>query len=84
MPAAIPRVTSALMARMTSSLNGQAVLFPIWAYVERDAGGLSLLGRVPGVYLSNATAKGFAVGSTFAIGADSYMVFPNFVVKKVT
>jgi hypothetical protein len=78
----IPRCTSDFMDRQTSSLNAQANLVPIRWYAKRDDGGYSLLGRIPGIYASNAAAKGYAVGSTFAIGADTFMVFPNFVALK--
>lgn len=78
----IPRCATDFMARQTSSLNAQANLVPIRWYAKRDDGGYSLLGRIPAIYASNAAAKGYAVGSTFAIGADSYMVFPNFVALK--
>jgi len=80
----IPRCAADFMARQTSSLNAQANLVPIRWYAKRDDGGYSLLGRIPGIYASNAAAKGYAVGSTFAIGADTFMFFPNFVVKKVS
>ena len=78
----IPRCAADFMARQTSSLNAQANLVPIRWYAKRDDGGYSLLGRIPAIYASNAAAKGYAVGSTFAIGADTFMVFPNFVALK--
>jgi hypothetical protein len=79
----IPRCTSDFMARQVSSINAQANLVPIRWYAKRDDGGYSLLGRIPGIYASNATAKGYAIGEEILIGGDTYKVFPNFAVKKV-
>ena len=79
----IPRCASAFMARQVSSLNAQANLVPIRWYAKRYDGGYSLLGRLPAIYASNATAKGYAIGEEILIGGDTYKVFPNFVVKKV-
>ena len=69
--------------RQTSDMNGQANLLPVLWWAERDAGGLSLLGQLPMVRASNATAKGFANGQEFTIGSDTWKVFPNFAVRKV-
>ena len=79
----IPRCTAAFMARQVSSINSQANLVPIRWYAKRDDGGYSLLGRLPAIYASNATAKGHAIGEEILIGADTYKLFPNFAVKRV-
>lgn len=72
-------------ARQFSDMNGLAILLPIHLYAKRDAavGGASLLGQVPGIYRTIATSKGFAVGSPYLLGADTYLLFPGFAVKKV-
>ena len=85
---------------LTSQLNSQANLLPIDVYGERDnpsnpgqiGGGFSLLGTVPGIFLTTAGNHGFASGSIYSIGADDYMVFagavspspwiPGFAIKK--
>lgn len=81
----IPGYGSVFEGRQFSAMNSLAILLPIHLYAKRDAavGGASLLGQVPGIYKSIATAKGLAVGSTYSIGADNYVLFPNFAVRKV-
>ena len=69
--------------RLTSALSNQATLLPIHLYANRDAGGVSLWATVPSLYCANAVGNGFAAKSVLALGADSYMLFPNFAVKKV-
>lgn len=69
--------------RQTSALNGAANLLPLRLYAERDVGGFSLLGSVPQVFYCNGVGHGFAAGSTYALGSDNYVLFPNFAVKKV-
>lgn len=70
--------------RLTSVFTGQPTLLPCRIYVPRDAGGFSLLGEVPGIFKINAVPDlGFAAGSIISLGADSYMLFPNFAVRKV-
>lgn len=83
--ASIPGYGPTHEARQFSDMNGLAILLPIHLYAKRDAavGGASLLGQVPGIYRSIATSKGFAVGSSYLLGADTYILFPNFAVKKV-
>ena len=68
--------------RLTSALNAQANLLPIRVYVERDAGGYSLIGDVPNIFLSNATENGFAPSTVYPLGSDNYMLFHNFAVLK--
>jgi hypothetical protein len=59
------------------------MFLPIDLYADRDAGGCSLLGRVPGIYASLAVDNGIPPASILQIATDSYMVFPDFAVKKV-
>lgn len=68
-----------------TTLNGLATLLPVHLYVERDVspGGVSLLGQVPGIYKSIATSKGYGIGTDYALGPDTYLLFPNFAIKKV-
>lgn len=70
-------------ARQFSVMNSQANLLPVLLHVVRDGGGISPLGNIPNVFYSNATGHGYGIGDTFTIGADTYMLFPNFAVKKV-
>ena len=81
-PAALPHYNY-LADRLTSALSNQATLLPIHLYANRDAGGVSLWATVPSLYCTNAVGNGFAAKSVLALGADSYMLFPNFAVKKV-
>jgi len=89
-----------LSGLLTSQLNSQANLLPIDVYGERDnpsnpgqiGGGFSLLGTVPGIFLTTAGSRGFASGSVYSIGADDYMIFagamapaswiPGFAIQK--
>lgn len=74
-----------LRARSTSTLTGGFVLIPIDLYANRDTatvgGGYSLLGTVPMVYATNAVGNGYVAGQQVSIGADTYVLFPNFAVK---
>ena len=70
--------------RTHNTANGSPILMPIPVYVNRDAGGYSLLGNVPNVYATNAVGNGNNAGDVLTIGSDSYKLFPNFAVKKVT
>jgi hypothetical protein len=83
LPAAIPH-TDELVSYLTNSVNTQAVLLPIRIYVEKSEGGPCLLATMPAVYQTNAVGKGYLAGDEYAIGADTFMLFPNFAVKKVS
>jgi hypothetical protein len=83
-----------LVQRSYSNFNAQANLIPIDLYAHRDGGGYSLLGSVPGVFVTNAATYGnFTSGTIYTIGADNYMVFagkvlsgqaiPGFAVKQI-
>lgn len=60
-----------------SQINGQAALIPVDVYVPRDAGGSSLLGTLPNIFLCNAVGRGFGPATDYYIGADDYMLFPG-------
>lgn len=81
--AQIPGYGSAWQGRQTSDMSASPNLLPVHLWAERDAGGLSLLGSLPMVRFSNATAKGFTIGQEIAIGSDTWKLFPNFAVRKV-
>lgn len=70
-------------ARQFTQFNSQIHLLPVPIYVQRDAGGWSLLGRVPNVYYCTATEHDVPAGSILSIGPDDYCVFPNFCVRRV-
>jgi hypothetical protein len=81
-PADIPNLEY-FLERTVSILNSQAHLVPVRIWVPRDAGGYSLLGTLPIVFWTRAVGNGYAPGTVLNIGADSYMLFPEFAVKKV-
>jgi hypothetical protein len=63
--------------RLTGQMTGQALLLPVRILAARDSGGFSFLGAIPGVFLSNACAKGYAPGGLYSWGASNYRVFPG-------
>ena len=69
--------------RLTPDFTNQATLIPVRIYAARDAGGYSPLGSIPAVFRSNATEEGFSSLTEVPLGADTYMIFPNFAVQKV-
>ena len=69
--------------RMVPDFTNQATLIPVRIYAERDAGGHSLLGSISNLFRSNATEEGFSPLTQVPLGADIYMIFPNFAVQKV-
>lgn len=68
---------SVFPTRATNSISGQSLLQPIHILAKRDAGGSSFIGSVPGIFTTDACAKGFAAGGTYAWGAENYKVFPG-------
>lgn len=66
----------------TPALNSQPVLLPLHVFVDRAAGGKSMLGTLPSMFASNATNYGFSNLAVYQIGATNYMIFPNFAVVK--
>lgn len=69
--------------RLTSAFNAQTVLLPIRLYAQRDAGGWSLLGTVPRLFMSDGAGKGFNAAQVYIIDGKNYMMFPNFAVRKL-
>jgi hypothetical protein len=67
---------------LVSEINNAAVLLPIRVYVQRSAGGFSLLGALPSVFVSSAVGEGFVGGEVYTLSAKNYMLFPNFAVRK--
>lgn len=72
----------ALVSRGVSALTSEASLVPAQLLVARSAGGWSYLGGIPSLYCTTAVGQGFSAGSTYTRGTDSYVLFPNFAVKK--
>lgn len=73
-----PRV----LFHLVSAFNAQAVLLPIFAFAQRDAGGYSLLGQVPNVFVTSAVEGGYAAGSAYTVNGKNFMLFPRFAVRK--
>jgi hypothetical protein len=81
-PSDIPNLEY-FLERTVSVITSQAHLVPVRIWAPRDAGGHSLLGTLPIVFWTRAVGMGYAPGTILTLGADSYMLFPNFAVKKV-
>lgn len=64
-----------LMDRTSNAANGRGILLPINFYAARDAGGVSLVGRVPTVY---ATRKIYPGAGIVTYGTKNFMAFPAF------
>lgn len=61
----------------------QALLLPIRVYVERTAGGYSLLGEAPHIFRTLAVQLGaFPPEGEITIGPDTYVLFPHLAVRK--
>lgn len=82
-PTDIP-ILEYFVERAFTTLNQQAILVPVRVWAARDAGGYSPLGTVPNIFYSIATDRGFSAGTEITLGADTYKVFPNFAVRKVS
>jgi hypothetical protein len=67
--------TGGFLRLAPSTLNSQAVLVPVDIYTARDAGGSSLIGSLPNIFLCNAVGHGFGPATEFDIGSDAYMLF---------
>lgn len=80
-PSSIPSL-AAIIARATSSINQQPNHLPLLIFADRDAGGETPLVVIPSIFFMNATTKGFAPASVYALGGTNYMIFPNFAVLK--
>jgi hypothetical protein len=72
-------------SQQTSEQDGRSNLLPIVLYAQRDGSGpgYSPLGQLPTAYVSNGVGAGWAPGSDYTIGADTYTMFPQFAVLKV-
>lgn len=66
-----------------NQLSSIPMLLPCRLFAVRDSGGCSVLGDLPNVFFSEAVGNGYSARDTVSIGADTYMLFPNFAVKKV-
>lgn len=72
-----------LQTHLVSAFNAQAVLLPIFAYAQRDAGGWSMVGQAPNVFVSHAVDSGqFGAGTIQTVNGKNYMLFPRFAVRK--
>jgi hypothetical protein len=71
-------------ALQTSAQDGRANLLPVYLWALRDSTttGFSMLGSLPTVFFSNGVGNGFSNASEYAIGAQNYLMFPNFAVLK--
>lgn len=68
--------------RQYSAASGVLSLLPIRLWVARDTSGYSFIGTVPNVFI--ARSHPLAAGTELTIGADTYVIFPNVAVKKIT
>lgn len=68
----VPRYQAAI-DRSSNAANGRGILLPMNFYATRSAGGVSLIGRVPSLFV---TRKLYAAASTVTIGAQNYVAFP--------
>lgn len=73
--------------QQTSVLDGRVNLLPVLWWVARDPSsgsvGFSLIGSLPMIFFSNGVGNGFVPAGEYAIGGDTYKMFPNFAVLKV-
>lgn len=75
---------SRLVTHLVSAQNAQAVLMPIYLYVQRDAGGWSRIGLAPNVTYCSAVDSGqFAASSLYTVNGKTFMLFPRFAVRKM-
>jgi hypothetical protein len=74
----------AFQSSLTSRMDGRANLLPclLWALRDGSGAGYSPLGTIPNCFVCSGVGQGFAAKTDYAIGADTYTVFPNFAVKK--
>lgn len=72
-----------LLSDFTGTVDGQAVLLPARLYVQRDDGGWSTLGDLPGLVLTRRLPypTSAARGSSFRLAHDNYTLFPGFAVR---
>ena len=80
-PAGIPHYAR-LVTHLVSNFNAQALMLPIFLWAERDAGGWTLLGQVPNVFVCGAVENGFAAASIQTVNGKNFMLFPHIAVRK--
>ncbi|WLT32267.1 hypothetical protein [Geothrix sp. PMB-07] len=66
---------SGLVERSRNSLNSTSVLLPVQVFTTRDDGGMSLLGTLPNVFMTNIT--GLVPGQAYQQGVDWFVPFPG-------
>lgn len=72
-----------IAGRGISAFNSQSPMLPVVVYVQRDAGGYSRLGQIPNIRSCSASPDGgVANASLITVGAQTFMVFPLFTVRK--
>jgi hypothetical protein len=77
-PTDVPVWSASGYARLApGAIAGQAPLVPVDIYAARDAGGSSLIGSVPNIFLSNAVGSGFAAATDYYLGSCDYLFFPG-------
>jgi hypothetical protein len=76
--------SGAFQPNLTSLIDGRANLLPclLWALRDGSTTGFSPLGTIPHCFVCSGVGQGFSPGSDYAIGADTYTLFPDFAVKK--
>lgn len=69
---------------LTSSIDGRANLLPCLLWAQRDGSGpgYSPLGSIPNCFVCSGVGQGFSPASDYALGPDTYTLFPYFAVKK--
>ncbi len=69
-----PSFTS-LHDRARNAMNSLSVLLPVQVFAVRDAGGISLLGTLPNVFVTNIS--GMVAGQSYQQGVDWFTPFPG-------
>ena len=76
-----------LQLRTVTQATMAVTLLPVMLWAARDNGGSSPIGTVPGIYANNAASDTQAgpvtPGTVIKYGADDYVLYPNFAVKRV-
>lgn len=82
---AITDGTTDFQSSQSSLQDGRANLLPVLLWVNRDgaSSAYSLLGSLPMAFKANGVGNGFSNASEYAIGSDTYKMFPNFAILKV-
>ena len=71
-----------LLDRARNSMNSLSVLLPVQVFAARDAGGVSLLGTLPNVFVTNIS--GMVPGQSYQQGVDWFTPFPGDTVTRGT